>query len=203
MATPAPSYTLTTLASGTKSAIDPKSLQIAGLRRKEAALPEQTPVQLDLMFGDLTLPAVGQVTVTLPVVGTKVSIPVPTTRKANPAPYVAQAVNAAYQAGHFVIGKEPLALWTGDTQPASHGAGATTIRWVKGQPWDGFILPVALAVGIAGFVVWQVLTGWKFSKAAVKQGGNVIQGAGDLGKVLLIGAVVVGGIVVVREIERL
>lgn len=183
MATPAPSYTLTTLASGTKSAINPKSLQIAGLRRKEAALAEQTPVQLGMTF-NLTLPAVGKVDVAGPV---------------------AAAVNAAYRAGKFVIGKEPLALWEGDTQPASHDALRQTVavRWVKGQPWDGLILPVALAVGIAGFIAWQVLTGWTFSKAVVKQGGNVIQGAGDLGKVLLIGAVVAGGIVVVREIERL
>ncbi len=145
--------------------------------RSEAALPEMTPVELAMAF-DLTLPVVGKVDVAKPV---------------------GQAVNAAYRAGRFVIGHEVMPLWDGATEPAAWDSlhQTTWVRWRKGQPFDPLVIPVILGVLVAGFVVWQVMTHWSFSKAVEKAAGGALhealQAVGGYGKAALIGAGILGG----------
>lgn len=197
----AASYTLHVLASGNKT-IATSSTQRSRLTRIETVLPEMTPVELRVAFSPIRLPNVRQARVTLPVVG-EVTVPVPGTHLVNPAPYVAQAVNAAHAAGRFVIGTEPIALWDGATQMADHTGDTAVVRWKKGQPWNPLVLAVILAVGIAGFVVWQYLTHWTFFKAVAKDTRGIVHTVGSAGTWLVVGGVVLVGAIALNDLRRI
>jgi hypothetical protein len=158
--------TFQTLAQGSGKALASRTVQ-GHLARIEARLPEHSRVQLDLRFTPPVLPVVGRVDMAGPVAG---------------------AVNAAYRAGEFVIGRERIGLWPGQSEPAHHDSlhQTVTIRWVKGQPWDPLVIAVILGVVVAGFLVWQWLTHWQFSREVLTETGKA---AGAVGGVLAAGAV--------------
>jgi hypothetical protein len=174
-------YVLVPVAAGTGPQLASPAVR-QRLARQEATLPEQTPVELALAF-DLRLPVVGRVDLAKPV---------------------GQAVNAAYRAGQFVIRGETMPLWEGATVPATWDSErqTTVIRWRKGQPFDPLVVAVVLGVVVAGFLVWQYLTHWQFSRAVVGAAGKVASGAADLGRVAFAGGAVVAGLWLLDQLRH-
>jgi len=177
------------------------SLGLASVRRGlavvETAQPEGTRMQLDLDWADLTLPVVGRVDL---------------------AAAAAAAVNAFHQATHT------LTLWPGESRPATHSGRRTTVRWVKMAPGVAAVLTAVedgtaaeaapeaaagtaalaiLAAALAGFLVWQYLTHWAFSRAVIQGAGKAAQAVGGIGKALIVGGTVLAGIMVIRGLRRI
>lgn len=185
-------YTLEPVLSGTTL----RPSDAAQIGRVEAALPEGTPVALDL-----TLPPI-----TIPVVQQRVDIRRP----------LADAINTAWRAGQIAQGQTVLPLWAGDVVPAHVTDTGVQIRWVKGAVWGPVIigllgglsvagvlagvvtLPEAALLFLTGLLVYEVVKYWALLKAvfthpvgipgvgSVSVGDLVLAGGGLLLLLLLV-----------------
>ncbi len=138
----------------------------------EAALPEGTPVQLDLAFTPVSLPLVGSI---------------------NLAGAAADVINRAAGAGTFTLRGEGIQSWPGGGLIAAVAPDGTTLqlRWLHGQGFAVLLLTFFLGVAVAGLIAYLYVHHWSLF-GALGTASPSIGGLSPLGWGILAAALVLG-----------
>lgn len=149
-------YVASTLASGSTA---PNQTAINAMTHAEEGLPSGTRMSLNLSFKPLTIP----------ITGGHMDI----------GQWVADAVNGAYHAGHFISQHMTPGLWPGESQIATYDASTqtTTMKWLSGGAAVAFSAVIILFLvgltitdvidpitAIAGIIIIEWLTHWALLK---------------------------------------
>lgn len=132
----------------------------------------------------------------------QLTLTLPTVLGVDPSDTVASLFNTTVRAGTALAGAGRPPLWPGASQWATGGQNTVTIRWLKGQPQILTVIGILALLGIAGFLVIEIITHWAFLHWILSPITPGVAGSPTGLEVILIAGAVILGIALIERLAH-